>query len=586
MRTHHRRTALALLTLGLSAPTALLHAAPSCPGNVLAQPKTNQLYLFFPTAATAFPTIGGDNTVDPFDVANLDAAIGTTAQLRDRVIDYVVDDYCEFNVRVNSTVALPAPAEPRWQIVGVGTDSAGSLFGQAQAVDTNDTDPQDYARVWARSFRDSYGAVGEPLNGADSTLERWATAIGTTTSHEAAHNYGAAHSHSAPRPGSAEDGQNWHVMATGSTGLTGEMRASRNRHFSDNEYEILGHGVGLNTKTLHNWDFVNPNDTVADAMRIKLLSTSNSLSINWWYNGAASPWQNPTVTYTGGTQNFQGVNYYVHDLDFAVAKPWNGPVAGNVSPAADFHTGASFAGGGGVIVSDVQLFSGGTELPLAPRLPGYDAGDIDLTTGAFNLNFFNADPAAGALILEEVEVFRSPRMLDIASMMRDARPTDVRGLPIEFHSSQTFSKQVLQKRLQIPIGSMLDKRNVDIVYGPRDCPKGSVGSTPQRDGSAGAGDHAKGEVAYCHKGNALSLFPSTYTYLKVLVLEPNAVHWDVKLKSFVQGPQYSVVYYQVGGVVPDLNQNGVDDLIDIRTGRSKDSDRNGVPDDAKPPPRG
>ncbi|KRA17259.1 hypothetical protein [Lysobacter sp. Root604] len=567
------RSLSALIALALIAPAA--NAAPTCPANVLAQPKTNQLYVLYPTVTTPFPSIGPSTSAAPFNVADLDPVVGSTTTLRNRITDFIVDDYCEFNVKINPVTALPSPTEPRWQIVAVGSDTAGSLFGQAQAVDTNDADPQDYARVWAKSFKDTYGAAGQPLNGIGSTLERWSTAIGTTTSHEAAHNYGAAHGHSAPRP--TEDAQNWHIMATGSTGLTGEMRAARNRHFSDTEYEILGHNVGLNTKTLHNWDFVNPNNTNANKMRIKLLSTSNSLSINWWYNGSESPWQNPTVTYTGGTQNFQGNVYYVHNLDFATAKPWSGPTAGVVMPAAPFHTGASFAGSASVIVFDVQLFNGATLLPLAPRLAGYDAGDIDVASGAFNLNFFNTNPAAGALELSEVQIFRSPRMLDISAMMRDGRPVDVRGQPVEFHSSSIIRKQIVADRLQIPLGKLTDPRTVDIVYKPEDCPQGAKGASRQ-----GPGDHASGEIKYCHKGNALSLFPNTYTYLVANVIQPNATYWDPRLRKFVQGPQQNTIYYQVGGVVPDLNRNGQDDLIDIRTGVSKDEDRNGVPDDARP----
>jgi hypothetical protein len=408
------------------------------------------------------------------------------------------------------------------------------------------------------------------LNGANSTLERWATAIGETTAHEAAHNYGAEHKHSAPRPNSAEDAQNWHLMATGSTGLTGEMRASRDRHFSDTEYQILGHNIGLNTYTLHNWDFINPNDSSADKMRMKLLSASNSLNLNDWYTGMASPWGKPVVTYTGTTQSFQGTTYFVHDLDFSLAKPWYG-AAGVVQPAENFHTGATFGANEAVIVFDVQLFNGATLLPLAPRLPGYDAGNFDLDSGDFTLNFFNPDPGAGELVLTEVLLFRSPRMLDIGTMMRGAQPADRRGAPIEFISSDRFGRQDLRDRVTLPLGRLTDKRPVDIVHGPEDCPRGSVGST----------DAESGEVEYCIEGNALSLFPSTYTYLIATVEEPNARQWDPRRREMVTGPLQTVVYYQLGGTVPDFNRNGTDDLIDIRTGTSRDEDRNGVPDEAQ-----
>ncbi|HJX26810.1 MAG TPA: hypothetical protein VJ885_02775, partial [Thermoanaerobaculia bacterium] len=86
---------------------------------------------------------------------------------------------------------------------------------------------------------------------------------------------------------------------------------------------------------------------------------------------------------------------------------------------------------------------------------------------------------------------------------------------------------------------------------------------------------------YCHKGNALSLFPATYTYMVAKVVDPNALHWDVKLGEFVTGPLETVIYYQLAGFVPDFNRNGTDDLIDIRTGTSLDSDHNGVPDEVR-----
>lgn len=586
-----RQLACGVTALGLALSAGAALAAP-CPPSVLATPKGNQLYLYFPTTADAsFPlwantgpgslTSGATSPLQPFNVADLDPTIGTTAQLRNLVYDFVVDDYCEFNVKVNQTTAAPSPTVPRWQIVGVGTDSAsagGALFGIAQAVDTNDSNPQDYARVFGKSFKDACGGPGGALTGANSTLLRWATAIGETTAHEAAHNYGAAHGHSAPKP--TEDGQNWHIMATGSTGLTCALRATRNRHFSDTEYEILGHNIGLNVKTLHNWDFVNPNNTNADCMRIRLLSNVNSLNIGWWYNGSMSPWQNPTVTFTGSSQWFQGTSYFVHHLDFSSPKSWSGLTPGVVIPDDLFHTGATFTGSPTVIVFDVQLYSGGcsagTMLPLAPRLAGYDTGDVDEGSGDFNLNFFNTAPAAGALRLAEVQVFRSPRMIDINSMMATARPVDIQGAAVELTPVATFRNIELAERASLRIGNLRDKRSVDIQYADDDCPQGSIGTAAL---SVGDGET---EMKYCHQGNALSLFPATYTYVIATVVDPKARYWDRERREFVTGPRQNILYYQLGGFVPDFNDNGIDDLIDIRTGTSRDEDRNGIPDEVRP----
>jgi hypothetical protein len=58
--------------------------------------KSHKFFLYFPTADdSTFP--GGANH---FDVADLTTGIGNTANLRDRIQDVVVDDFCEFNVQV------------------------------------------------------------------------------------------------------------------------------------------------------------------------------------------------------------------------------------------------------------------------------------------------------------------------------------------------------------------------------------------------------------------------------------------------------------------------------------------------------
>ncbi len=593
MDRQHRLLRLALLLLAVFSSASL--AAPTCPSYILSQPKGNSLYLYFATASdSSFPNYDGaigTGTTSPlavFDVADLDSGIGTTAQLRSRIFDLVVDDYCEFNVNITSATTAPSPTESRWQVVGLGTDSAtgstgGALFGLAQSVDTNDADAQDDARVWANSFDDAFGGAGGALDGTNSTLERWATAIGETTAHEAAHNYGAAHGHSAPRAGSAEDETNNHIMATGSTGLTGEMRASRDRHFSDTEYGILAHNIGLNIKTLHNWDFVNPNDTSANAMRIKILSTAATLTIGWWYNGTRSPWQNPTITATGTTQAFQGTTYNVFDLDFSSAKSWSGPTAGVVDAGAEFHTGASFNQSDPVIVWEVKLRNGGTNLALSPRLPGYDVGTADADSGDFAISFFNTSPAEGDLLISNVEIVRLPRMLDINAMMVDGRPVDIRGLPVDLSASRRIERMNVENRAKLSIGRLTDKRAIDIVYGPKDCPPGSVGSgTPRQGRAPGVGDTETGEVSYCLKGNALGLFPATYTYITATVTQPNARHWDRAQNRFVDGPVQSKLFYQVAGIVPDLNNNGIDDLIDVRTGTSVDDNKNGVVDEVEP----
>lgn len=558
--------------------------AQECPSGALSLPKGNTLYLYFPaTSDSSFPDYSAygakTSPAQPFDVSDLDSGIGTTEQLRQRIFEMVTDDYCEFNVKVIRTTTTPSPTETRWQIVAIGSDadttSGYTLFGEAQNVDMGDNDPQDYARVWGGSFYNEYGSTGGALAGTDSTLERWATALAGTTTHEAAHNYGAGHADAYPRAGSAEDGVNNHILATGSSGLTGEQRASLDRHFSDTSYELLGYNLGLTTATLYNWDFVNPNDKDAHALRMKILSKASSLTIVWFYNGGLSPWTSPTVTATGTTETFQGSTYNVFQLEFSTGKSWSGGANGVAPPAVRFHVGASFSEPEAAIVRATKLLdSAGTELPLSPRLFGYDAGTTDTATGDFDLTFFNPTPDDAPLIIRDLVIRLVPRMVDINSMVENAASVGMDGLPINEISICSIKKEMkIIGQLSIHVASLTDKRNVDIVYDPKGCVR-TV---------AGAGDVARGELIYCPDGTALSLFPSTYVYVTATVVDPNAVYWDPGQGNFVNGTLESKIFYQFAGFKPDFNDNDVDDLLDIRNGISTDENRNGIPDEAEEP---
>ncbi|MCE7925761.1 MAG: hypothetical protein DYG98_22140 [Haliscomenobacteraceae bacterium CHB4] len=559
-----------------------------CPPGALTSPKGNRLFLYFPTASDAtFPEYYTLEVVtsplQPFNVADLDAGIGTTAQLRDRIFQVVQTDYCEFNVQVSQTTTNPSPAGTNWQVVGIGsdaeTDSGSDLFGVAQDVDINNTDREDYARVFARSFLNAYGAgTSEPaLGGTNSTLERWATAIGHTTSHEAGHNFGLSHSDSAPRSG--EDEQNNHVMATGSTGLTGEIRAARNRHFSDRSYEILGHNLGLNIKTLWNWDFVNPNSTDAHSLVLTLLSTASSLTLSWSFNGTMSPWTNPTVASTGGTRTFQGATYNVFTLTFSTDKAWSGGPDGVVPPGVEFHVGASFSEANPIIVYETRLKnSGGTDLPLHPRAVSFDAGTADLASGDFNIRAFNGADA-GNLIIRNLQVNFLPRMASIETMMREGRPIDIRGIPVNLRpASKSFrpiENRELKDNFSFTLAKFLDPRHVDETYDSTGCKRGHKG---------GVNDTKSGEIEYCPHGTVLSLFPSTYVYLTATVVDPDAEYFDRAQNKMVRGPLETRVFYQFAGILPDFNKNGVDDLLDIRNKTSVDENQNGIPDDGEEAP--
>lgn len=602
-----RRTLAALVaTLGLLVVEVAFAQCPAYISSLVTANKT-KLYLYYATSSDAtFPEYDPDaqtSPLAPFDVADLDAGIGTTDQLRNRITDIVKEDYCEFDVEIVATTTAPSPSETRWQIVGLGTDSetvfGNNLFGVAQNVDLNDAAAQDYSRVYADSFGEAYGGAGGALNGANSTLERWATAIGHTTSHEAGHNFGLSHSDSAPRPG--EDDANWHIMATGGTGLTGEMRAARNRHFGDREYEILGHNLGLRIKTLTNWDFVNPNAEDAHQLVLTLLSTAPSLTLNWFYAGTQSPWNAPTVA-AAGTQSFRGTNYNRFTLTFSTPKAWGGGPDGVVPGGAEFHVGATFAEAQPVIVFETRLKdSGGANLNLHPRMVGFDAGAADLGTGDFNLSLFNPDPAV-QLVLEDLRVVNLPRMASIDSMLPGVEPRDVRGVPVEQRQpSRAFEpRRSLEVRdeTRVRLATFKDARPVDIFYDDKGCkrgyrgPQGQQGTpTPGQPSptQGGPGDVSVGEIEYCPRGWALSLFPSTYVYLSATVVEPNARFWDRAQARYVNGPLRTRVFYQFSGIVPDFDRNGVDDLIDIRTNAAVDGNNNGIIDRAEagvqqPPP--
>lgn len=571
---------IAVIFLSVGFTTPLI--TQECIGYAFYGQRDNKLYLYFPTTAdSSFPEYGspyGVNTspLQIFDVADLDSSIGSTADLRQKIFEVVTEDYCEFNVGVSMTTAAPTPIESNWQIVGIGSDSGGVLAGIAQAVDINDSAPQDYARVFAGSFEAAYTGPGGALAGTNSTLDRWANAIGSTTTHEAAHNYGVGHADAYPVSSSGEDGVNNHIEATASSGLTGEMRAGVDRHFSDTEYEILGHNVGLHVNTVHNWDFTNPNNVDAYGMKLKVLSTSSTLTISWCYTGNRSPWTNPTVTSTSTTEVFHGTTYNVYNVSYTAGQVWiNGP-SGQVPPAEEFHLGASFSESSAVIVKETALLDSSlvNTLPLAPRMVGYDAGALDLVSGDLVFQVFNPNPARGDLFLRDISVQLVPRMIDINTMVVGARPVGLHGFPINVISSCIkFGKIKIEDDTKIRVANLTDKRHVDLTYTKKGCKQG------HRKG--GASDSLVGEVIYCPDGTALSLFPSTYVYITATVVDPNARYWDPKSNQFIIGPRESRLFYQFSGIVPDTNKNGRDDLLDIRIGASRDKNENGVPDEAE-----
>jgi hypothetical protein len=602
---HHarpHRKVRRLLLGGVAFVATLVQGAASaqiCTPYLASLPKDSRLFLYFPTADDAtFPTntlghITGVNSqpLTAFTPANLDSDLAATAvALRNRITEQVRDSYCEFSVEVIQSTAEPNPTGTDWQVVGIGGDSdPGGRFGRAQDVDTGDVDREDYARVWGRGFHDSYGGAGEAVAPANATLERWATAIAGTAAHEAGHNFGLPHEFSAPRPG--EDMQNNHLLATGSTGLTGEQRVTR-RHFSDRSFETLGYNLGLNTKTLSNWDFVNPNDSAATGLRIRLLSTAGSLSLTGVYGGTSSPWTGPSLTKQAGTQSFRGTSYNIYDLVFSTGKSWSGGASGVVPAGADFHVGAGV--NAEIVVYDVVLTDAGGDMDLHPRMVGYDfgLGDSDDATAGFGvIRFFANERDAGDLVLANVQVRFLPRPVSLEQMVGGGGLISDEGVPVQPFSrlpSQRGDRRVTDRlergevgeTYTLPIAHLTDRRHLDVTIQPTALCDENNRTIATLD--AGPSDRpGPGEEDYCAAGDYISLFPATFVYVIATVIEPNARRFDPVAGTFVDGPLETTLYAQFAGVIPDFDGSGVDDYLEIRDGTVPDENGNGIPDGAE-----
>lgn len=544
-----------------------------------------------------------------FDVGNLTDYTGTASDLEDQVTNVVIDDYCEFNVKVLETTSVPPTTFPRRVTVGIGTDSVGSfaggvLFGEAQEVDTGDNIVVDFARVWAGSYETEAGAAGSGvLSGANSTLQRWAFSIGGTAAHEAGHTYGLAHTDdfgtlmdqcSPPdhtKPG--EDPFFRHLMAAGCN-FTDEQRAGFRRHFSDATFSILASNVGLSVETIHNWDFSNPNAAAASALQYEVLSTSMTLTPSWTYLGSLSPWTTPSVTPIGTTV-FKGTTYNRFRITFSNPQAWANGSPGNVPGGAQFHVGVAFSEAdfgvpdSVIIVKIALLDAGSVPLTLQPRMVAYDTGALDASDGSFKVNFFNVDGVASPLILKDLTVTELPVVASIDSMLIGSQPATRHGGPITgWRSSQPLcpGKPQTTGRAAEGCSVILTEQAQPVTVAKLGQGRNVV---QQQDGKCaetnrgGANDRSKApDVNLCPTaGVNLDLFPATTLYITATVIDPNAKHWDPVQKIFVTGPVESHLFYQIAGQHPDLNRNGIDDFIDILQGRSKDTNGDGVPDEVQ-----
>ncbi|HEY0510593.1 MAG TPA: hypothetical protein VGH73_01730, partial [Thermoanaerobaculia bacterium] len=526
--------------------------------------KSHKLFLYFPTAPDSmFPNFDGTDAGPalPFDVADLDPAIGTTAALEDRIHDIVVDDYCEFNVQVLQTTINPTqvtPLPPNRRTIAVGSDHDGALFGgrwgQAPLIfdQLNDV---DFARVWAGTYVNCEGGDGTVFNGCsmtgaltgtNSTLEHWAQAIGGTAAHEAGHTYGLAHTDDdppngnckefGPAPLAGEDGFKKHLMPNGCN-LDGQDRTTFRRHFSDRTFGILAKNVGLAVQTMHNWDLVNPNAVAAHSLQMDFLSPKTKVNVDWTWTGPTSPWISPVVTSLPGQVQWQGKMFNQFRITWS-KKNSAFPTPGVVPAGGQFHVGATFTGvdfnqPDPIVIQNIRLFDVNSKpLVLHPRLPMYDAGTVDSASGSFSMHFY-PQLIDAKLSLQSAIVYQLPRVASIESMVGAGSPATFDGLPIVPWSAARCVPTADGTTVTCGLGNIADKPHVAVTRavgdpGVIDCSKAAA--KPAKDAP---GDDIEGPVC---AGTSRDPFPSTTVYVIATFVDPSAEHFDPRLGKTVVGP--------------------------------------------------
>lgn len=562
-------------------PPSVLAATVDCQANRSNTELT--LYLYFPSAEDSdFPASitfnGSPVTTGPipaFDASDLDPGVGSTAQYRSAIAERVRLDFCEFDVRVVSTTSSngttnPTPSDDRWRVVGIGSDpnSEVNLYGLCCS--------SGISRVWAGQFLANSqpgGSIDGTLTGGNSTLDRWANAIAGTTSHEPGHNLSLAHGDSAARP--TEDVQQNHIMATGTVGsLSGEDRAE-DRHFSDTSFEVLAANVGLYEQTLSNWDFINPNDSTADGLRITVLVAQDAgdPEIGSVYDGGLSPWANASLS-SNGTEMFQSESYDRYVVTFTEPQDWNNGDAGEIPEGEEFHVGVGLTEN--YIVRDVTLTAGGETMELHPRVVGYTPdGSFNPETGDYHLTLSVPDPENGPLIVSDVQIRHLPRTLAIDEMVTAGALVGSDGRTIVPWENRTGEEVEVSTTAELAVANLAEPRAVafDRVADP-DCPPLPT-PVPVPDSDIF-------DLNYCEDGPVLGLFPSARVYVEATVTDPDARYFDREAGTMVTGPLSHRIFIQFPGAKPDLNENGVDDAIDIDTGVCTDVNDNGVCDSAEP----
>jgi len=552
---------------------ASAQGAPNCPIDYGSQAaaKPNKLFLLFPTADITQPTPFPDHGFDPtawlplvkFDPArSLPSYRGTEAELRDAIHGVVRRIYCEFNVHVVQTTTVPTTADgERRNTVGIGTDKPAirdcddPLRGQNQAAggDVNDGDPVDFARIWAGTFQHCATGANGPLRNGVGTTDDWAWSIGSSAAHEAGHSYGLSHFDGlrklrtvVPRRNSIwiEDNKSKHIMRPGKNYNWTEF--TKVRHFSDHEYSILAHNIGLAMDTMWSWDLTNPNiGGVPNAAKLTMefLSTKPSLILSWTYSGDASPWVSPVLTGPVGQRQFNNKTYNVYRIEWSTARSsWSGGPPGQVPNEKRFHVGVTFSSVSGTdpdatIITDVTLLDASNNaLPRQPHWMGFDSATLDPNTGFLNLRFFN--PLDRPLILRDVEVRDLSRIMSINSMLPNQPILDYSG-ELEVPPWDGKVRRPLSQQQTVASGGEVSVRVASVPQTPyiyrrlteRDCPQSSSGF---------------GRL--CQPGTTLiDLFPATTMYIKATVVDPQGrLRNDGQKRAGTRSTE-SQLYYQIAG---------------------------------------
>jgi hypothetical protein len=129
------------------------------------------------------PNVGTYN-LPPFDAADVGSQFaGQTEAIKTRVMAMVRQRYEGFGLTVLSSDNGPPPSGPHSTLYfGASSDRA---FAISEKIDTQNSDPNDDAIVYTRSFRSAFSTA--------ATLDSISTALANTAAHEIGHLLGLVH---------------------------------------------------------------------------------------------------------------------------------------------------------------------------------------------------------------------------------------------------------------------------------------------------------------------------------------------------------------------------------------------------------